>query len=335
MRNIALKIAALIFGIAIWFFVISQKNFQLELEVPLNFVKLSENLAIASKPPHTLHITVEGKSWELIRLRQDFKQGNKNVVAMVVDMQKTELGPTRIHLDEKNFVAPNYPNIKFVEPENRLLFVDLDIDTRITRNVPIRSNISINVAQGYLQADEPKISPAEISVSGARNVLAKIIDIPTDSLKVDTLKASSGYTVSLNFSSFPAFVIPSDSSIQVSVDIQKMGTKTIKKVPVMLIGYFDRAKYRLSPDTLDVQITGGEKALDSISSESVQLIMEFNRFAIEDADSLQPTPRLILPASINRERAIKAIELKPDKVCLIKTDDKKQSQNEEAEEAAK
>ena len=55
MGNIILKITALIFGIALWFLVISQKDFQLSVEVPLNFVKLPETMAIASKPPHFLH----------------------------------------------------------------------------------------------------------------------------------------------------------------------------------------------------------------------------------------------------------------------------------------
>jgi hypothetical protein len=58
MGNIVLKITALIFGIALWFLVISQKDFQLSVNVPLNFVKLPETMAIASKPPHSLHITV-------------------------------------------------------------------------------------------------------------------------------------------------------------------------------------------------------------------------------------------------------------------------------------
>ena len=53
MGNIVLKITALIFGIALWFLVISQKDFQLSVNVPLNFVKLPETMAIASKPPHS------------------------------------------------------------------------------------------------------------------------------------------------------------------------------------------------------------------------------------------------------------------------------------------
>lgn len=335
MGNIALKITALLFGIAIWFIVISRQDYQLVLEVPLNFVKLPETMAIASKPPHTIHITVEGKTWDLIRLHREIEKNNNNTATMVVDLQKAELGATRIHLDQKNFVAPGYSNVKFVEPENRVLFIDLDLDTRIIRNVPVKAKTAINAAQGYLLADDPKITPEDIQVSGARNALARIIDIPTDSMTFDTLKESKVFTVPLNFETFPAFVVPSDSSVKISVDIQKMDSKIFKQVPVSLIGFYDRSVYSLSPDTVTVEITGGEQVLDSISKEHIELIMEFNRFAIEDADSLSPTTKLTLPPSVNREKSIKAIELKPDKVFLKKKEVKVEPKAEAVEEAAK
>ena len=322
MGNIILKITALIFGIALWFLVISQKDFQLSVEVPLNFVKLPETMAIASKPPHFLHITVEGKSWDLIRLNDVVKDYRQNSIAMIVDLQQAELGATRIHLDGKNFVAAGFPDVHFVDPENQLLFVDLDIDTRITRNIPIKSAATFNAAQGYLIADEPKITPEELLVSGARNALTRIIDIPTDSIIFDSLLTSEKYNVPLDFSTLPPFVSPSDSTVQISVNIQKMSSKTYNNIPVNLIGFFSRDTFALEPKTLSVEITGGAQALDSITPEHIEIAIEYNRFAIEDADSLSPTVKLSLPAQINREMAIKAIQLKPEKVTLIKKVDK-------------
>ena len=61
---------------------------------------------------------------------------------------------------------------------------------------------------------------------------------------------------------------------------------------------------------------GGEGTLDSISNTSIELFVEFNRFQIEDVDSLTPTVKLTLPSGVNREMSIKAIQLSPDKVSL-------------------
>lgn len=318
MGNIILKISALIFGIALWFLVISQKDFQLSLEVPLNFVKLNENMAIASKPPHTMHITVEGRSWDLIRLQHLAKSSNQNTVAMIVDLQNAELGNTRIHLDGKNFMAPGFPDVRFVEPENQVLFVDMELDTRITRNIPIKTLATFNAAQGYLLADEPNIVPEELKVSGARNALMRIIDIPTDSTNFDTLRESGVFRVPLDLVSLPPFVSPGDSTVKISVNIQKMDRKNFENIPVNLIGIYDKAIYSLEPHTVSVEITGGEQVLDSITSKDIELGIEFNRFTIEDADSLAPTVKLTLPPSVNREMTIKAIQVKPEKVMLKK-----------------
>ncbi|MCQ2096674.1 MAG: hypothetical protein MJY87_01870 [Fibrobacter sp.] len=318
MGNIALKIAALIFGILLWFLVISQRDFQLSLEVPLNFVKLSENLAIASKPPRTINITVEGKSWDLIRLRNEFQKNSDKVVSMVVDLQKTELGSTRIPLDSKNFYAPNYPNVHYLEPENHLVFIDLDIDTRISRSVPVNPNVTFTPDRGYLLADVPKVTPEEIQVSGARNTIAKIINVSTANHTYDSLKVSKTYDIPLTFENFPAFVTPSDTLVHIDVNIQKMNSRTFKGIPVSLIGFFDKSQYTLTPEAVSVEITGGVNVLDSISADDIELIMEFNRFSIEDLDSLSPTVKLTLPPTVNRDMSIKAIQLKPDKVCLKK-----------------
>lgn len=331
MGNILLKITALIFGIALWFLVISQKDFQLTMEVPLSYVKLPENMAIANKPPHSIQVTVEGHSWDLIRMQQQINK-NPGIISMIVDLQKIELGSSRIHLDSKNFVAQGFPDINFVEPENQLLFVDIDVDTRITRNIPLKSNAQFNAVQGYLLADEPRISPEELNVSGARNALARIIDIHTDSVYFDSLYKSEEFNVPLDFSTLPPFVTPSDSTIKISVNIQKMSTKEFKNIPVSLIGMFDKEKYTLVPNTVSVEITGGETTLDSIERTDLDLILEYNRFAIEDVDSLPPTVKLSLPASINREKAIKAIQVKPEKVRLQQKVAKPEAPNEETEE---
>ena len=145
MGNIILKITALICAMALWFYVISLKDFQLTMEVPLTFVKLPEALAIASKPPSTVSVTVEGKPLDLIRL-QSQKQS-----AMVVDMHNAELGSKRIHLDAKNFVAPNFSSVHYIEPDKQYLFIDVAVDTRIERSIPIKNNVAFNAAPARLE----------------------------------------------------------------------------------------------------------------------------------------------------------------------------------------
>ncbi len=323
MGNIILKITALICAMALWFYVISLKDFQLTMEVPLTFVKLPEALAIASKPPSTVSVTVEGKPLDLIRL-QSQKQS-----AMVVDMHNAELGSKRIHLDAKNFVAPNFSSVHYIEPDKQYLFIDVAVDTRIERSIPIKNNVAFNAAPGYVIVQPPKLLHEVLIVSGARNALTRIIDIPTDSMFIDSIKMSQTYSVPLITDQLPQFVTPSDSVAKIFVDVQKITSKEFKDIPVQLIGFYDRALNTLSPQTATVEITGGNQTLDAIKYNDIELFIEYNRFAIEDADSLAPTIKLTLPPNVDRDMSIKAVVVKPDKIRLIKTQTDDEDKDEE------
>lgn len=318
MNNIGLKIMAFLFGIALWFFVMSTQDFQITMDVPVKLVRLPELLAVASKPPHTLPITVKGPAFDLIRMRWNYMNKDSNAVSIIVDLQEAELGATRKHLGAKNFSAPGFPNVSFVEPSNQLLFLDLELDTRIERNIPVKSNVVFEPAPGHIITDVPKITPEQIRVSGARDALTRIFEIPTDSVSFDSLTANDNFKVSLNLETFPAYVTPSDSNVIISVDVQKLESKTFNKVPVQLIGRYNKDEAKLSPDTVSIKITGGQSVLDSITPEHLQIFVEINRFAIEDVDSLAPTVKMNLPSTVNREMSIKGYELVPDKVKLIK-----------------
>ncbi len=268
MKHLGLKITAFIFAIALWLYVMSFNTFQMTMDVPVRLVKLPEMLAIASKPPQTLSVTVEGEAFNLMRMRSRINLGDSSVASIIIDLQDAELGATRKHIYARNFSAPNFPNIRFVEPDNQLLFIDLELDTRIEREIPVHANASFSTAAGYLLADEPTLSPNFVTVSGARNAITRIFEIPTDSIHFDTLKQSRSFSVPLNFGQFPAYVTPSDSSISIKVNVQKIATKEFKNIPVRLIGRFDKSLVSLKPDTVSVKVTGGEAVLDSISGET-------------------------------------------------------------------
>ena len=72
-----------------------------------------------------------------------------------------------------------------------------------------------------------------------------------------------------------------------------------------------------------------KKAIDKKIKTDIELFIEYNRFAIEDADSLAPTVKLNLPPDIDRSMSIKAILVKPDKIKLIKTKTEDDNKDEE------
>ena len=105
MKHIALKITAFIFGIALWLYVVSLNTFKVEIDVPVRLVRLPEMLAIASKPPRSMNVTLEGEPFDLMRLRSRIKGGDTTTAAIIIDLQDAELGATRKLIGAQNFSA--------------------------------------------------------------------------------------------------------------------------------------------------------------------------------------------------------------------------------------
>lgn len=303
MKHIGLKIIAFLFGVALWLYVVSARTTTIEMELPVQFVRLPSDLAIASRPPTTLPIKLSGKAIDLIRL----KAAGKKAATIIIDLHNAGLDTETFPITEENFSAPDYPKIKFASSDHYAA-VEISFDTRITRTVPVKLKAQFEIAQNYTLIGTPKISPDTIRVSGARNALMRVFEIPTSNQKYKNLNGDSKIEVPLDLSSLPPFVDASDSLATVTLEIQPLARSSFEGIPVQLIGSYDHKTYSLVPATATVEVTGGKGALSRIRQSDIQLFIEYNRFQIEDKDSLEPTVRIL--------QTVQSYQVHPEKFTL-------------------
>ncbi|MDD7298051.1 MAG: YbbR-like domain-containing protein [Fibrobacter intestinalis] len=305
MKHIGLKIVACIFGIALWFYVVSARTTTIDIQVPLIFSRLPENLAIASRPAQQITISVSGKTIDLIRL----KSAHENAARIVVDLHDAELGLERVILSEDNFFAPDFPRVKF-ESASQIAAIEIEIDTRISRTIPVHLKGSFSPKEGYTIIGTPTPEPDTITISGAREALTRLFEIQTEEIIQSNLDSNAEFSVPLDFSKFPPYVLPSDSIARIPVSIQQLDRKSFNNIPVRLIGQYDHSLYELQPANATVEVSGGAGILSQMEKKDILLLIEFNRFAIEDIDSLTPTVRI--------DKEIKSFQMHPEKFYLKK-----------------
>lgn len=319
MRNFKLKIVALLFAIGFWFFVLSQQKFLLTMEVPLVVSRVPEVLAIVSTPPKMISIQVSGYVLDLLRVRAD-----KDGISVVVNAQDVEQGWTHFTISQENFYAPDHPNVQYVEGD-RIRSLDVEFDTKVVRKIPVRLQADFECASGYTFVETPKINPQEIEVSGARATLMALEHLYTETSNHKDLTKNSKFDLKMQLDSLPAYVQLKDSVVQVELFVQEIATKTFEKVPVHLIGVYDKAKYSLEPAVAEVEIVGGKEVLKEIRFEELDLFIEFSRFAIENTESL--------PASVRFSKNIKGLQIRPEKFSLLERKDSLAVQGESVSEA--
>lgn len=305
MKHIGLKIIACIFGFALWFYVVSARVTEIDIQVPLVFTRLPETLAIASRPAQKITITVSGTAIDLIRL----KASHESAAKILVDLHDAQLGLERIILSEENFIAPDFPKVHYLSA-NQIAALEVEIDTRISRSIPVHLKGSFDAKDGYTIIGVPTPNPDTILISGAREALTRIFEITTEEVTKQNLDADATFHIPLDFSKLPPYVTPSDSIAKVPVSVQPLDRKSFVRIPVQLIGQYDRSLYALEPSMATVEVSGGQGVLSKLQKQDIMLLIEFNRFAIEDADSLEPTVR------INSD--VKSFQVRPEKFYLKK-----------------
>lgn len=304
MKNLQLKIMALLVGIGIWIYALSLQDFQATFEVPLVFSKVPELLAVASEPPKNLKVTLEGPALELIRFRSQKKDA-----AIVVNAENAEQGLEHFTISAANFYAPDFPEIRYVEgSETRSM--DVEFDTKIRLKIPVVLTTEFAPANGYTFVEEPKVTPAEIELVGARTLISPIKSVKTKRELHTGLSKDAIFALDIETDSLPSFVYTRDTTVRVRLAVQPIDNKKFEDVPVNLIGIYDKALYTLEPPVAKVEITGGKGVLRQIKVEDLDLFIEYNRFAIENTNKLSPTVRL-------RDKNVKGIQVTPDKFELV------------------
>lgn len=305
MKHLGLKIIAFIFGITLWFYVASARTYTIQMDVPLVLNRIPESIAIASRPVKTVPVLLEGKALDLIQLRLS----RTKTVSVILDLHEVELGTERFFITAKNFSAPDFPKVQF-QSLDKIPYLEMNFDARITHTIPITLHAEFESAPGYTIIGNPKITPKSVQVSGARQTLTRISEIPTQKIRFSNLKENDTLSIALDMESISPLIFLSDTLINASLEIQPLIRATFEGVPVNLIGKYNKTEYSLVPATATVEISGGQGILSKLTHSDIDLFIEFNRFAIEDAEKLSPTVRIDYP--------IQNFQIHPEEFALKK-----------------
>jgi YbbR domain-containing protein len=285
MKHLSLKITAVFCALALWFFVVSSRDYSLDVQVPLHLINLPENLALSNQIPEFVEVRIRGSGKNLLFWKQ-------NPGKLELNLRHLELGAQRINLDLQNFI-PALSNIKAERILNPTS-LNIDLDTRIYRKVPIKNNIIAEAATGFVIVTDPVLHPPELEVSGSRKSITKIFELPTEALKITNLKKDTLFQIKREPLNTPLLSLR-EEPITLSIKVQALKTLTLQQIPVRLIGAYDRDRFFLDPSSTSITLSGGAAIIDSIKPEDINLFIEFSRFSIEAKSSLGPTLSLLHP----------------------------------------
>jgi YbbR domain-containing protein len=174
--NFGLKVASVLLALLLYAHVVTDQERELVVQIPIAAVGLADTLTSVGKMPPRVAVKVRGKWKDLIRL-------NLTRPFLSVDLATAKPGEfqTTITSEDisKRAIPPELSRLVSVTEVLEPRTVDLTIEPKATRSLPVRARIVGTPAEGYVLDKVPDVEPDSVRVMGPARLVQEIDTVYT------------------------------------------------------------------------------------------------------------------------------------------------------------
>jgi len=209
-ENFGLKVSAVLIAVFLWFFVTSQGQSEISLEVPLEFKDIPVELGIAASNAKAVTLTIRGQE-------RFMKHLNASDLRVFLDLGKAKPGEMVYPVNRDDVKLPFAMTVTNVTPPS--VRVKLEEITRKT--VPVQPHLLGSPEEGAVMSIV--VEPKTVVIRGLKSELAKVDMIRTDPF--DISHVSGKMTEELDLDTSGTNVKPDISKVKVKVKISSAEKK--------------------------------------------------------------------------------------------------------------
>lgn len=267
LRNWPLKLVALGLAFAIWVAVTGENRIVKDFQVPLEIVH-SDARILASAPPKNVTVRLRGPEGLLRRL-------DPVSMAMRVDLGEAPPGDHEVQLSKADLQnVPRTVDVEFIDPDR----LSLILGRRLRKELRVAPAFIGQPPEGF-SFYGAQVLPETILVEGPESEVKPLDSLATNPIRLDQRTAPFQVRVgAVPKGTYVRVVDPRPLEVRVEVDAAPV-ERTFEKIPVRLVGQIYEC--RLSPENLDVTISGPPAIVDGLSPHWVRLQA--------DVSALQPS----------------------------------------------
>jgi len=274
-QKLSLLFGALGLALLLWIFVVSQDEYTLILDLPIEARNLNVQKAHKEEVPPNASVRLRGTGRDLFK---SFLLKNFGGFKLVLDLEGISreyefvLNEYFEKFPQKVVLPLNY-NLSFVEVvyPNR---IKISLDDYSSKSVPIISNLHIKPAPGFIMVGNQIIKPEKIDIAGPKKELALINHIETINDTISGL--TSFYSGEIKTKSLGRLIKYSTNSVEISLDIQDISERIIVDVPVIIVNIPKKIRVFPSPQTVSLTVIGGINQISNLNPNDIKVIVDFN-----------------------------------------------------------
>ena len=300
LRNYKVKIFTLCSALFLWFYVVTDNRYEHVIQVPLRLQNQPADWILTYPVPSKIKVLFRGTGKNLLSL------GYRNKWVELDIKKSTRAAKIPITIDMIKGIPSGTGIIpgRIVEPDS----IDIQFDHFASKKVPIHSNITIDLMDGYVQVGDIQFEPDSLIISGPRVFVQKINEIKTEEVGFqDVLKKVDG-KIDLIVPEWET-VNCSINTARYTVDVQRIGEKLFRDIPVTVTGLPRGLNVMVVPSTLSLKLQGGVRILSNVSKDEL--------IATIDYGSRRRYEGKQIPATIEVPDALSFTDVKPKFFELI------------------
>jgi YbbR domain-containing protein len=213
-KNWTLKLLSLVFALILWMFIMGERHLEVGYTVPLELQNIPKELIIANQVPSLIDVRISGPRTLLMKV-------SPNDISINVDLSDLKPGLTTFKRLEEQLNLPSGMRVTRVSPS----FVDIRLDRRKEKNVPIKVVLSGEPDPGY-RVTGLKAIPDKVAISGAESEIKTISEVMTEPIDLKGVTENFSEIVPLTYErNYTHFVDAKTSEIVVTIEASPNSTE--------------------------------------------------------------------------------------------------------------
>jgi len=174
--NLGLKVASILLALLLYAHVVTDQEREQVVQIPIAAVGLADTLTSVGQLPPRVAVKVRGKWKDLIRL-------NLTRPFLSIDLATARPGTFRTTITAEDIsrraIPPELSRLVSVTEVLDPRSVDLAIEPKATRSLPVRARIVGTPAPGYVLEGAPDVDPESVRVMGPARLVQEIDTVYT------------------------------------------------------------------------------------------------------------------------------------------------------------
>ncbi len=171
-ENLALKIAAVLLSIVLWFFVTSRGQSEISIDVPLELKNMPQGLELVNHGTKTVNLNIKGQE-------RFIKNVSASNVRVSLDLSKAKRGEGTYYINREDIKLPRSITVTNINPPS----VRVTTEETESKTVKVVSVIVGEPQKGfYLKSAE--VLPETIVIEGVRSEIAKVSALKTEPIDI-------------------------------------------------------------------------------------------------------------------------------------------------------